>query len=792
MDRRKIVTNFTGIVTTLFFIFGMSAQAQTMVASNKVTISYEVRKVSGLNTNVSEFCPVIFGNKLIYTSNREYNLNNWGEDSWNKNGFINIYAAEIMNTLSDSAVLGPSKIFSYKLMTDDHSGPICFASNGSEAFLTQVSHASGKLFGKQTFKPQLYRATMENKRWKIVERLSVNDPEYSFGHPCLIENDQVLIFVSDRPGGKGGKDLFWVERKGEAWSEPVPLGDSLNSSGDEMFPTYHDGKLYFASNGHGGQGGLDMFYSELKDGKWSAPKNLGDNINSTADDFGIVFNKNSTGFFTSNRENGTGSDDIYFFREIKSVTVESKEIAGQFEFKMIDGELPPDLEVVLVDDEGQIVYRTKLDEDGKFKFINIPGDKSYTIKLVGMDGEEMVLTVYGDGQDAVLLSNENGEFVYRKIKGENIGTLEFMDEYDVDLETNTARFRGQFIFEKIMGEYPADIEVYLVDDEGQIVYRTKTDKYGNFQFKNIAADRNFIVKIAEQGDDMTLLIFNSDYNIVSQLNKNEKGEFVFRKLSGEYGSDIMKMLAEEGELTFRNLTMRIVGEFVYKHISGEDLDSLEFEVLNANMEIIGRGVTDSKGKFRLIHIPYEDEILFKLPEDSPWLDKDIGLNILDKSHDIEVILEKDETGLFRFRFIKHEDTYLDTIAIADTFDIAAPPTSNIVDLKNVYYDKGKYRIDKAGLENLKYVAQLMNNDHRLKIHVGGHTSATATEEFNMALSKKRMQRVKQFLMDNGVESERIIGKYFGEEKLAKKCANPEDCTEAEHRLNRRTELQLFY
>ena len=80
MDRRKIVTNFTGVVTTLFFIFGMSAQAQTMGSSNKVTISYEVRKISGLNTNVSEFCPVIFGNKLIYTSNREYNLNNWGED----------------------------------------------------------------------------------------------------------------------------------------------------------------------------------------------------------------------------------------------------------------------------------------------------------------------------------------------------------------------------------------------------------------------------------------------------------------------------------------------------------------------------------------------------------------------------------------------------------------------------------------------------------------------------------------------------------------------------------------
>ena len=784
--------NLVGVLTTVVFIFGFGAQAQTMSNNNEVKITYEVRKISGINTSVSEFCPVIFGNKLIYTSDREYNLNNWGEESWKRNGFINIYAADILNTLSDSAVVGPSKIFSYKLMTDDHSGPICFASNGSEAFLTQVSHTKAKLFGKESFKPQLYRATLENKKWNVVEKLSMNDPEYSFGHPCLINGDSVLIFVSDRPGGKGGKDLFWIERKGDTWSEPKALGDSLNSSGDEMFPTYHNGKLYFASNGHGGLGGLDMFYTEFKDGNWVAPRNLGDMINSSGDDFGIVFNKNKTGFFTSNRDNGSGKDDIYFFRQIESVTVDSKEVAGQFKYQNIDGELPADLEVVLLDDEGNIVYRTKTDKDGNFKFINIPGNSNYTIKLIGMNNEEMVLTVFGEDGDAVLMSNEGGEFVYRKIKVENIGTLAFLDEADVDLEANTTKYRGQFIYEQLLGEHPDDIEVYLIDEEGQIVYRTKTDSYGNFEFKDIPADRNFIIKIAEEGEEVTLLIYNSDYNIVSQLNKNSSGEFVYRKLSAEYGNNILKLLDEEGNLLFPELTMRIVGEFVYKHISGENVDSLEFEVLNSKLELIGKGTTDSKGNFRLINIPFHDEILFKLPKDSPWLKEDIGLNILSKSHEIEVALEKDESGLFRFRFIKHQDTYLDTIAIADTFDIAAPPTANIVELKNIYYDKGKSRIVEEGLVNLKYVAELLNSDHRLKIHVGGHTSATATEEFNMALSKKRMQKVKQFLIDKGITSDRIIGKYFGEDKLVNKCLKLEDCTEEEHRMNRRTELQLFY
>lgn len=777
-------------ITTLFIssVFGANAQ---LIEGDK-EISFEVKKIGGINTSVSEFCPVIFGNKLIYTSDREYNLNNWGEEGWKRNGFLNLYAADIINTLSDTVAFGPSKVFSYKLLNDDHSGPICFASSGNEAFFTQVNHEKAKLFGKHIYKPQLHRAVMEKGKWNIVEKLPFNDPEYSFGHPCLINGDNTLIYVTDKPGGKGGKDLYWVERKGDTWGEPKNLGATINTDGDEMFPTFDNGKLYFSSTGHSGSGGLDIFVTEYKDGSWSTPENLGETINSGADDFGIVFNKNKTGFFSSNRDNGAGEDDIYFFKQIETLTVERKEVAGQFRYQNINGEVPEGLEVVLLDDEGEIVFRTTTDSEGKFTFMNIPGDSKYTIKLIGDNDEEVVLTVFGDDGNTMLMSNEEGEFVYRKLESENVGTLTFLTADDIDLATNTANFKGQFIYEQLIGEHPGDLEVYLVDDEGNIVYKTKTDAFGNFEFKSIPADKNFIVKIVETGEEVSLLIFNADDNIVTQLNKNSSGEFVYRKLSSDYGNSIAMLLDDEGDLQFPELTMRIVGEFVYKSIPGEDINGMAFEVLDADMNVIAHGVTDKNGKFRLINIPYEDEILFKIPEDSPWLREDIGLNILSKSHDVIVALDKDEMGIFRYKFIGHEDTYLDTIAIADTFDIAAPPVDDIIDLKNIYYDKGKYEVSGEDLENLKFVADLMNKDHRLKIHVGGHTSATSSAEFNMKLSKRRMQYVKKYLIDQGISSDRIIGKYFGEEKLVNKCENDEDCTEEQHRMNRRTELQLFY
>lgn len=153
--------------------------------------------------------------------------------------------------------------------------------------------------------------------WSSPVPLSINSINYSTAHPALSPDGSRLFFASDRPGGFGGKDIYYCDRVGLGWSSPINLGPQVNTEGDELYPYYHaDQVLYFASNGHLGLGGLDIFRVEdLGGGEWSQPDNPGAPINSSADDFALIMKEDgSYGFFTSNRKNGAGSDDIYAFQ----------------------------------------------------------------------------------------------------------------------------------------------------------------------------------------------------------------------------------------------------------------------------------------------------------------------------------------------------------------------------------------------------------------------------------------------------------------------------------------------
>lgn len=156
--------------------------------------------------------------------------------------------------------------------------------------------------------------------WSEPLPLELNSPNYSAAHPALSPDGQRLFFSSDRPGGFGGKDLYFADRVGLGWSSPINLGPKINTEGDELFPYYHsDGELYFASDGQIGLGGLDIFRVEdLGEGQWGSVQNPGRPINSKADDFALILKPDGTfGFLTSNRPGGKGSDDIYAFQKRK-------------------------------------------------------------------------------------------------------------------------------------------------------------------------------------------------------------------------------------------------------------------------------------------------------------------------------------------------------------------------------------------------------------------------------------------------------------------------------------------
>lgn len=199
--------------------------------------------------------------------------------------------------------------FAEGLVDKYHIGAVSFTKDFKRIYYTRTI-----LKNDGTSILKLMTAEEVDGKWENIEELNINSDDYSCAHPCLFQ-DSLLFFVSDMPGGMGGKDIYVTTVEGAQCGEIQNLGETINTMFDELFPFVDtEGKLYFASNGHVGLGGLDVFVSEMdENGAWTTPENMGRPINSSMDDFGLVFKdtKCAEGYVSSNR-GGTGYNDFLF------------------------------------------------------------------------------------------------------------------------------------------------------------------------------------------------------------------------------------------------------------------------------------------------------------------------------------------------------------------------------------------------------------------------------------------------------------------------------------------------
>jgi peptidoglycan-associated lipoprotein len=211
--------------------------------------------------------------------------------------------SDVINTTSHEAVAGFDKDFTMMFYTS------CRYDN-KERFACDIMVAKKSGAGYS-----------ETKNLNIIDRNA--DDSSKVGHPAMAPDGKYLFFASDMPGGKGGRDIWFMtyDKKSDTWSKPSNVG-SINTKGDEMFPYIAaDGTLYFSSNGRGGMGGLDIYKAEKTgDATFGAPVALEYPINSSSDDFGFILEEGNTeskfsGYFTSSRPGGKGLDDIYYFKE---------------------------------------------------------------------------------------------------------------------------------------------------------------------------------------------------------------------------------------------------------------------------------------------------------------------------------------------------------------------------------------------------------------------------------------------------------------------------------------------
>jgi peptidoglycan-associated lipoprotein len=330
---------------------------------------YVVEEMKFLNTKFSDYSPFYARDdyqQLYFTSSREETTGQ-SEHGGTGQGFADIF----VSTMDRKGKWSTPVPLEEPVNTEAEEGTPALSSDYNTLYFTRCNVSKRKALGCE-----IYTADRSGEKWTKVQSLALEQDSITIAHPAISSDELTLYFVSDMEGsvksyeGKNSKDIWKVSRTSvsSAWGEPENLGRAINTPGDEVFPfVHHDGTLYFASNGHIGMGGLDIYKAVLnKAGEWEV-ENMQFPINSSSDDFGIVFEaERESGFLSSSRK-GKGDDDIYSF----ILPPLKFSITGVVKDEKTDEPIE-DAVVKSISSSG-ITLESKTGRDGSFKFMLVGG-----------------------------------------------------------------------------------------------------------------------------------------------------------------------------------------------------------------------------------------------------------------------------------------------------------------------------------------------------------------------------------------------------------------------------------
>ena len=450
---------------------------------------YIVKHVPVLNAKQDDYSPM-YGSKdyrtMLVTSSRD---NATGKRTHQGTGWK---FADIFVTMSNGeGRWSKPKPLEGSINTDAEEGTPSFNGDYTRMYFTRCKMSKK---GKQGC--QILVAPQTGRGWDNAEVVPLAADTMVVAHPAITNDDLTLYFTANLPGGYGGLDIWKVTRSSRdgAWSEPINLGSTINTEGDECFPYVHqDGTLYFSSNGHPGMGGLDIFKAKEKSDTGWEIENMRYPINSPSDDFGVTFQRErEEGFFSSRRAGGRGGDDIYWFR------------LPPLEFNLV-GEIMNEnasaglanSEVRLVGSDGSI-QTTKTDAKGRFKLMLKPGT-DYVVVSKNKDflngkskistkgktaSEDLYTKVKMTAKTAtVVLPNIFFDFDSWELKAESVASLEKLIEILNDNPTVIVEIgahtdsRGQVEYNLKLSQNRAQAVVNFLKEHGVDLGRLRAKGY---------------------------------------------------------------------------------------------------------------------------------------------------------------------------------------------------------------------------------------------------------------------------------------------------------------------------
>lgn len=453
---------------TLFYLV-LSA---TLISAQTTPGEYTIKNLD-INTEDSDFGTAFYGkDKVIFAAPSNNTI--IVKKVWNENGqqFLDLYTGLI----TEGRQLIDKKRLMGEVDTKFHEASVTISKDLKTLYYTSNNYFKKKFLTDSSGvnNLQIFKASIDvSGKWVDIRKLPFNNNEYSIGHPALSFDEKKLYFVSDMPGSYGETDIYVIEiHEDGTYGVPKNLGPKINTVGREMFPYIgEDNILYFSSDGHPGYGELDVFASKIFDNSVSQPINLDEPINSTADDFAfIIDDSRDRGFFSSNRKEGKGDDDIYSFLADPGLYIFcEQEITGVVRSES-SRELLPGAKVVLLDEDGKEIDSTIADESGKYVLNGALCDTDVTVigSMKRYLNDEQNITIANDiDADSYQLNlNLPDQFVSNKV---NINTIYFdLNKYNI--RPDAAKELDKVV--QVMNEYPE-----LLIDAGSHTDSRGTDSY---------------------------------------------------------------------------------------------------------------------------------------------------------------------------------------------------------------------------------------------------------------------------------------------------------------------------
>ena len=482
--------------------------------------NYSIKNISE-NTKLADFGVTFYGdNSVVFASSRKDKSIRNRKWYLNKQPYLELFKG---NLGAEGEIVNVER-FSENINTKYHESNVAFTKDLKTVYFSRDNYINEKTAKDDEgwVLIQLYKASVgENGEWVDITPLPFNSDNYQTGHPSLNDRENKLYFTSDKPGGFGSTDIYYVDINANgSYGEPVNLGPNVNSRRKEMFPFIDKNNvLYFSSNGReDGKGGLDLYVTKMIGTEAIEPAlNLGYPINSKADDFALVYKPGEKwGYFSSNREGGIGDDDIYYFEELEPVKFDCNQLVEGLVREKGSGALLPGALVVLYGEDGEKIESIIADKYASFSF-KLDCEKAY--KVIGSkenyteDSQEFETSNVRDLELVIGLTIEPSEFI--TVRGQlmvNINPIYF------DLDKSEIRKDAAIELEKvvrIMNKYPK-----LLVDLGSHTDSRAPDAY-NFKLSDRRA-KSTLQWILKHGIDASR-ISGKGYGETKLVNKCENG-----------------------------------------------------------------------------------------------------------------------------------------------------------------------------------------------------------------------------------------------------------------------------